>query len=176
MKTQRSPCVDCACVSCSFMFYSLRPHRLQPSRLLCPWDFPGNNTVVGSHSLLQGIFLTKGRNPGLPHCSQILYCLSHQEALCRLLAPFPPQIAPSHSALWSTNYSWFCFPKSLSVSLPPITISILCLGSSFLLPLFWNQLQVVSCDLLLSLPSGITVLYFLLKCLKTAASYIQSGF
>ena len=31
------------------------------------------------HFLLQGIFLTQGSNPGLLHCRQILYCLSHQE-------------------------------------------------------------------------------------------------
>ena len=35
---------------------SLRSHGLQPTRLLCLWDFPGKNTPVGSHSLLQGIF------------------------------------------------------------------------------------------------------------------------
>ena len=33
---------------------SLRPHGLKSSRLLCPWDSPGNNTGVGSHFLLQG--------------------------------------------------------------------------------------------------------------------------
>ena len=33
---------------------------------------------MGSHSLLQGIFLTQGSNPCLLHCRQILYCLSHQ--------------------------------------------------------------------------------------------------
>ena len=36
------------------------------------------NTGVGCHCLLQEIFLTQGLNPGLPHCRQILYCLSHQ--------------------------------------------------------------------------------------------------
>ena len=41
-------------------------------------DSPGQNTGVGSHSLLQGIFLTHGSNPGLPHCRHILYQLSHQ--------------------------------------------------------------------------------------------------
>ena len=40
--------------------------------------FPGNNTGVGCHFLLQGIFLTQGLNPGLLHCRQMLYCLSHQ--------------------------------------------------------------------------------------------------
>ena len=36
------------------MLDSLRPHGLQPTRLLCPWDFPGKNTGVGCHFLLQG--------------------------------------------------------------------------------------------------------------------------
>ena len=41
-------------------------------------DSPGNNTGVGCHALLQGIFLTQESNPGLPHCRWILYYLSHQ--------------------------------------------------------------------------------------------------
>ena len=32
---------------------SSRPHRLQPTRLLCPWDFPGKSTGVGCHCLLR---------------------------------------------------------------------------------------------------------------------------
>ena len=44
----------------------------------CPWDSPGKKTGVGCHSLLQEIFLTWGSNPGLFHCRQILYHLSHQ--------------------------------------------------------------------------------------------------
>ena len=43
-----------------------------PTRLLCPWDFPGKNTGVGCHCLLQEIFLTQRLNPGLPHCRQTL--------------------------------------------------------------------------------------------------------
>ena len=54
---------------------SLRPHGLQHARLFCPWDSPGKNTRVGIHPLLQGNL----PNPGLPHCRQILYHLSHQE-------------------------------------------------------------------------------------------------
>ena len=46
--------------------------------LLCPWNSPGKNSGVGSHSLLQGIFPTWGLNPSLLHCKQILYHLSHQ--------------------------------------------------------------------------------------------------
>ena len=48
------------------------------TRLLCPWDFPGNSTGVDCHFLLQGMFPTQGLNPGLPHCRQTLYPLSHQ--------------------------------------------------------------------------------------------------
>ena len=57
---------------------SLQPHGLQPTRLFCPWGFPGKNTGVGFHALLQGIFPTQGSNPGLLHCRQILYQLSYK--------------------------------------------------------------------------------------------------
>ena len=48
-----------------------------------PWTYssrnsPGQNAGMGSLSLLQGIFPTQGLNPGLLHCRQILYHLSHQ--------------------------------------------------------------------------------------------------
>ena len=44
---------------------SLRPQGLQPTRLLCSWDFPSKNIGVGCHFLLQGIFLTQGSYPRL---------------------------------------------------------------------------------------------------------------
>ena len=74
-------------VSHSDVSDSLRLHGLQPPRLFCPWNSLGKNTGVGcSHSLLQGIFLTQGLNPGLPHCRQSLYHLSHQGHLLRMLS------------------------------------------------------------------------------------------
>ena len=39
-------------LSCSVVSDSLQPHGLEPTRLLCPWDFPGENTGVGCHFLL----------------------------------------------------------------------------------------------------------------------------
>ena len=57
---------DCRVHACSD---SWRPHGLKPTRLLCPWDFPGKNTGGGCHSLLQGIFPTQGWNL---HCRRIL--------------------------------------------------------------------------------------------------------
>ena len=55
------------------MFDSLRPHGLYS-----PWNSPGQNTGVGSLSLLQGIVSSQGLNCGLLHCRQILYQLSYQ--------------------------------------------------------------------------------------------------
>ena len=57
---------------------SWKAYGLWPARLLCPWNSPGRNTGVGSHSLLQGIFPTQGSNPGIPQCRQVFYQLSHQ--------------------------------------------------------------------------------------------------
>ena len=59
--------------SCSVVSYTLWPHGLYSL-----WNCLGQNTRVGSLSLLQGIFPTQGSNPGLLDCGQILYHLSHQ--------------------------------------------------------------------------------------------------
>ena len=55
------------------MSNSLWPQALQTTRLLCPWDFPGKNTGVGCHFLLQGIFQTQGWNSGLLFYRPIIY-------------------------------------------------------------------------------------------------------
>ena len=52
---------------------SLQPHGLQPTKLFSPWDFPGKNTGVGCHFLLQGIFMTQGSNSCLLFHGWILY-------------------------------------------------------------------------------------------------------
>ena len=51
---------------CSVVFDSLQPHELYFARLLYPWNFPGKNTRVGCHFLLQGVFRSQGSNPSLP--------------------------------------------------------------------------------------------------------------
>ena len=56
------------------------PTSLQLHRLYRPWNSPGQNTGVGSLSLLQGIFPTQGSNPGLLHRRRILDQLSHKES------------------------------------------------------------------------------------------------
>ena len=70
--------------------------------LLCPWNFPGKNTGVGCHFLLQWIFPMQGLNLGLLHYRQILYCLSHQW----------DQKKNKKTITWSTNFnlsSWKTF-------------------------------------------------------------------
>ena len=61
------------CLVTSVVSDSMRSYGLQPSRLLCPWDYLDDNTRVGCHVLLQGIFPTQGSNTGLLHCRQILH-------------------------------------------------------------------------------------------------------
>ena len=99
-------------VSRSVVSDSLHPHRLEPTRLLCPWDSPGKNTGVGCHSLLQEIFPTEGSNLGLPHCKQILYHLSHQGSLQNIgrgLINFEDSSMNYHSVKYSVRLSEFVF-------------------------------------------------------------------
>ena len=87
---------------------TLRPHGLNS-----PWNSPGQNTRVGSLSLLQEIFPTQGSNPGLPHYRQICYQLSHQGST-RILEwvayPF------SRGSSWPRN--WTGSPALQADSLP----------------------------------------------------------
>ena len=77
--------------------------------LLCPWNSLGKNTGVGGHFLLQGIFLIQGSNLGLPHCRQIVYCLSYQGSPNQLylyiypLRPRSPSHPPTHLPLWNSK-------------------------------------------------------------------------
>ena len=66
-----------------------KPDGLQPTRLPRSCDFPGKSSGVCCPFLLQGIFLTQRLNPGLPHCKQTLYCLSHQGSCSIVKNPLP---------------------------------------------------------------------------------------
>ena len=85
---------------------SLRPHGLHS-----PWNSLGQNTGVGSLSLLQGIFPTQGLNPGLPHCRQILYQLSHKGS---------PRIL-----------EWVAYPFSNRSSQPRNRTGVSCIAGGF---------------------------------------------
>ena len=74
------------------------PTLCEPMSYTRPWNSPGQNTGVGSLSLLQCIFPTQGLNPGPPHCRQILYQLSHKGS---------PRILVWVAYPFSRGYSWF---------------------------------------------------------------------
>ena len=65
-------------LSCSDVSDSCYPRDCTLTGSFVHGDSPGKNTGVGCHALLQGIFPTQGSNPGLLHCGQILYRLSHE--------------------------------------------------------------------------------------------------
>ena len=110
--------------SCSVVSDSSRPHGLYS-----PWNSPGQNTGMGSLSLLQGIFPTQGSNPGLPHCRQILYQLSHKGS---------PKIL-----------EWVAYPFSRRSSHPRNQTGVSCIAGGFLPTELsgkpWIQKEVVKC-------------------------------
>ena len=91
--------------SCWVMSDSLQAHGLYS-----PWNSLGQNTGVGSLSHVQGIFLTQGLNPGLPHC-RILYQLSHKGS---------PRIL-----------EWVAYPFSSRSSLPRNRTGVSCIAGRF---------------------------------------------
>ena len=104
-------------------------NSLWPHGLYSPWNSPGQNTGVGSHSPLQGISPTKGSNPGLLHCRRILYQLSHKESP-RILewVAYPFSSRPS----WSRNrtrVSCIADADSLPTELWGIQYNIQCIFS-----------------------------------------------
>ena len=85
---------------------------LQPHELYDPWNSWGQSTGVGSLSLLHGIFPTReGLNPGLLHCRQILYQLSHKGS-ARILA-------------------WVAYPCSSGSSWPRNWTGVSCIAGRF---------------------------------------------
>ena len=111
--------------------HSAMSDSLRPLRLYRPWNFPGQNTGVGSLSFLQGIFPTQGLNPGLLHCRWILYQLSHQGSpriLEWVAYPFPgdlpdPGIKPGSPALQASSLPAELWGKPISHILIPQRIN-----------------------------------------------------
>ena len=101
----------CGYCVCSVMSDSLWPHGLQPARLLHPWDFLGKNMGVDCYFLLQGIFLTQGLNPGLPHCRQTLYYLSHRGSIFTIYFGLPSFLHLRAKKIFSLNFLKFFLKK-----------------------------------------------------------------
>ena len=97
LKKKKCPCMH------TQLCLTLQPHRLQPTRLLCLWDFPGKNTGIGCHFLLQGTSQPKDWNPvSWVYCTgrQILYHCATWESfdlkiiLKRSIFQFPKRYSP----------------------------------------------------------------------------------
>ena len=91
--------------------HSVAPNSLWPHGLCTSWNSLGQNTTVGSLSLLQGIFPTQGSNTGLPHCRGILYQQKHKRS---------PRIL-----------EWVGYPFSCGSSLPSNQSGVSCITSGF---------------------------------------------
>ena len=81
-------------------------------------DSPGKNIGMGCHALLQGIFPTQGSNPGLLHCRQILYHLSHQgspkittEAIKRITGVWQGHQRQRQRREMTSTLHFLCFDK-----------------------------------------------------------------
>ena len=87
--------------------HSAMSNCLQPHGLYSPWNSLGQNTGMGSFSLLLGISPTQGSNPGLPHCRQILYQLSHKGSPpSRLVRKNSQLLFLSHMKLPPSRWRW----------------------------------------------------------------------
>ena len=84
---QSSPTL-CGPMDCSLPSFSV--HR----------ESPDKNTGVGCHALIQEILLPQGSNPGLLHCRQILYRVSHQELACLYNSLCPGISLPTATVSW----------------------------------------------------------------------------
>ena len=139
---------------------SVMSDSLQLHGLHSPWNSPGQNTGVGSLSLLQGIFPTQGLNPGLPHCRQILYQLSQKGsprilewvAYCFSSRSARPRNRTGLSCItdgfftnWAIREVWV---NRLPVLFPLLTCSVFCIFYYFS---FLRQAIIWSVTLLLAL-------------------------
>ena len=70
----------CVCISCLVMFRLFVTTWTIAHQTPLFMEFSRQETGVGCHFLLQGIFLTQGLNLGLLCCRQIHYCLNHQDS------------------------------------------------------------------------------------------------
>ena len=96
---------------------TLWPCGLQPTRLLCPWHFPGKNTGVGCHFLLQGIFPSQGPSPHLLRWQVDSLWLSHLGSLYAMQLVISGDNCPRN---WRTpfrsNFISVCSPLAHSAS------------------------------------------------------------
>ena len=141
----------CVCESFPVVSDSFWPHGLYR-----PWNSPGKNNGVGSPSLLQEIFPTQGSNPGLPHCWQILYQLSHKGS---------PRIL-----------EWVSYPFPSGSSRPRNQTGVSCIAGRFLTNWAIRVLSFVSPVISdLPVPSSFTAISAQSRCFLLPAENLSLG-
>ena len=123
LMTSSSGCCSLVTKSC-LLFCD--PHGLQPTRLLCPWDFSGKNTGGGSHFLFQRIFLTLGQTQVFCIAGRFFttaspgkfYLLGIQLALSN-------SVYPSITGSLEVGSCWHCLKSSVSSGLQVTILTIL---------------------------------------------------
>ena len=122
----------------------------------CLWDSPGQNTGLGSLSLLQGIFPTQGSNPGPLHCRWILYQLNHKGS---------PRIL-----------EWVAYPFSSRSSWPRNQTGMSCIASGFFTNWAIRVLSFVSPVISdLPVPSSFTAISAQSRCFLLPAENLSLG-
>ena len=125
---------------------------------------------MGCHFLLQGIFLTQGSNLGLPHCRQMLYCLSHQrspqiernESCSVMLDSLRPHVLYSPGILQARILEWVASPFSRGYSQlrDQTQVSHICLQcrrprfNSWVSKIHWRRNRLPTQPILLGFPCG----------------------
>ena len=107
---------------------SVRPHRRQPTRILCSWDSPGKNTGVGCHFLLQCMKVKSEVAQSCPTLHYPMGCslpappsmgVSRQEYWSGLPLPSPPYLAAA-AAQWLQSCPTLCDPIDGSLPGSPV--------------------------------------------------------
>ena len=102
----------CCAHSLSLVWLLVTLWTIQPTRLLCPWNFPGKNTGAGCHALFQEIFPTQGSNPRLLH---LLHWQVDSLPLCHLGIP---QEYISSQKLHFSGITQKCMYNTYTLTLP----------------------------------------------------------
>ena len=133
------------CWFTSVMSYSLRHYRLEPPRLLCSWDSPGNNVRVGCHVLLQRIFPSQWLKlcllgllhwqagslplvpPGKPTSKDVIHSYP---TLCNPMDCSPPG-SSLHGILQARILGWVAIPSFRGSSQPRGWTWVFCIAGRF---------------------------------------------
>ena len=127
-------CVRVWCVSSSVVSKFLWRHGLYPSKLLCPWHFPGKNTGIGCLFLVQRTFLTQELDLHLLH---LLHCRQFFTSSIRFIYGYIMDIVLLH--IWVSSPQPLCklFKESDLYLFILVSSTVPCFNEN----LHWNKMS-----------------------------------